>query len=157
MSEPHSDIGVSLWGPGQALCFKTNMTTSASCSTPTTPSYSQSLELETRMLDGSAMVTIPAHVPPLHTTVISTGPAADCRHAVCPPEMQQIPTTLATIPRPLSSSVKPTTGKTRMRGRTEDPCQLAPLKKRKIQVSSMHYDTIEYDFQVTHNYYALYS
>ena len=27
MSEPHSDIGVSLWGPGQALCFKTNMTT----------------------------------------------------------------------------------------------------------------------------------
>ena len=28
MSEPHSDIGVSLWGPGQALCFKTaNMST----------------------------------------------------------------------------------------------------------------------------------
>ena len=26
MSEPHSDIGVSLWGPGQAL-FKTNMAT----------------------------------------------------------------------------------------------------------------------------------
>ena len=27
MSEPHSDIGVSLWGPGQALCFKPSLST----------------------------------------------------------------------------------------------------------------------------------
>ena len=27
MSDPHSDVGVNLWGPGQALCFKTNMAT----------------------------------------------------------------------------------------------------------------------------------
>lgn len=27
MSEPHSDIGVNLWGPGQALCFKADMST----------------------------------------------------------------------------------------------------------------------------------
>lgn len=76
---------------------------------------------------GSTMVS---HVPPLHTVI--SGPAADCRHAVCPsvrPEMQ-IPTTLSGLPR------TSTTGKTKMRGRTEDPCQIAPLKKRKIQVST---------------------
>lgn len=112
---------------------------SASCSTPTTPSYSQSLDLETRMLDGSTMpmigstmVSIPTHVPPPLHTVIS-GPAADCRHAVCPsvrPDMQ-VPTTLSGLPRTSTAA-----SKTKMRGRTEDPCQIAPLKKRKIQVRS---------------------
>lgn len=105
-------------------------------STPTTPSYSQSLDLETRMLDSSTMMPIPTHAPPLHTTVIS-GPIADYRHAVCPPvrpEMQ-IPTSMTTIPRASSSTqLKATTGKTKLRERTEDPCQIAPLKKRKIKV-----------------------
>ena len=110
----------------------------SSCSTPTTPSYSQTLDLETRMLDGSTMVAIPAaaHVSPLQTTVISTGPAADhCRHVVCPPTGRselQIPTTMSTLPGTSSSSMKI---KTKLNRRTEDPCRLAPLKKRKIHVS----------------------
>lgn len=123
-------------------CVHFSLLQSASCSTPTTPSYSQSLDLETRMLDGSTMpmigstmVSIPSHVPPLHTVI--SGPAADCRHAVCPsvrPEIQ-IPTG---IPR------TSTTGKTKIRGRTEDPCQIAPLKKRKIQVSTTHIASSEH-------------
>jgi hypothetical protein len=142
MSEPHSDIGVSLWGPGQALCFKTNMTTS--CNTPTTPSYSQSLELENRMLDGSTMVTIPTHVSPLQAAVISTGPTADCsRHVVCRrPELQLGPqTTIASMPMPMpgGATIK-SGGISKMRGVTEDPCQLAPLKKRKIQVETLSPD-----------------
>jgi hypothetical protein len=119
------------------MCFKPNMATS--CSTPpTTPSYSQSLELEHRMLDGSTMVTIPG-LSPLQTTVIST---ADCsRHVVCqPPGLGrpelQIHTAQTTIARiPMHGAAK-----SKMRGRTEDPCQLAPLKKRKIQLETLSPD-----------------
>lgn len=103
------------------------------CSTPTTPSYSQSLELENRMLDGS---TIPAaaHASAMQTTVISSGPNVDCRHVVCQPSGRQFQiqtTSVASISLP-GSSFKAT--RTKPRARTEDPCQLAPLKKRKIQV-----------------------
>lgn len=92
------------------------------------------LDGSTMPMIGSTMVSIPAHVPPLHTVI--SGPAADCRHAVCPsvrPEMQ-IPTTLSGLPRTSTS------GKTKMRGRTEDPCQIAPLKKRKIQLEMLSPD-----------------
>ena len=90
------------------------------------------------MLDGSTMaVTIPTHVSPLQATVISTGPTADCsRHIVCQPapgrhELHLAPhTAIAGIPMHGRTG-----GKSKMRA-TEDPCQLAPLKKRKIQVSS---------------------
>lgn len=85
--------------------------------TPTTPPYSQSLELESRMLDVSTMHGyVPS--PCMHTTVIA---GADQRHAVAAPERQHIPV----IPAPKS------------RGRAKnfvDPCDIAPLKKRRIQV-----------------------
>ena len=84
------------------------------------------------MLDGSTMVTIPTHVSPLQTAIISTGPTADCsRHVVCRPGLQLGPQTTAIASMPLPG----TTLKSKMRPGTEDPCQLAPLKKRKIQVS----------------------
>ena len=90
------------------------------------------------MLDGSTMVTIPTHVSPLQAAVISTGPTADCsRHVVCQPGrpgLQLGPqTALAGMPMP-GTTIK-SGGKSKMRACTEDPCQLAPLKKRKIQVS----------------------
>ena len=89
------------------------------------------------MLDGSTMVTIPTHVSPLQAAVISTGPTADCsRHVVCRrPGLQLGPqTTIASMPMPGGATIK-SGGISKMRGVTEDPCQLAPLKKRKIQVS----------------------
>ena len=102
---------------------------SASSTPPTTPSYSQSLELENRMLDGSSMVLAapaPVGVAPLHTTVISGPSIAECRHPVCP--------TAAELQLP-SVSIKTSTASSKAkRGRIEDPCQIAPLKKRKIQV-----------------------
>jgi hypothetical protein len=95
------------------------------------------------MLDGSTMVT---HVSPLHAAVISTGPTADCsrhvvcqpgRHVVCQPgihELQLGPqTTMASMLMP-GATIK-SGGTSKMRAVTEDPCRLAPLKKRKIQVS----------------------
>jgi hypothetical protein len=105
------------------------------------------------MLDGSTMVTIPG-LSPLQTTVIST---ADCsRHVVCqPPGLGrpelQIHTAQTTIARiPMHGAAK-----SKMRGRTEDPCQLAPLKKRKIQVRSSHYFALAKCTLVFHYYYTL--
>lgn len=111
-----------------------------SCNTPTTPSYSQSLELEHRMLDGSTMVTIPTHVPPLQATVISTGPTADCsRHIVCQPGGRPRPELQHHHPQATIANIMPgpskAGGKSKMRASSDDPCHIAPLKKRKIHVS----------------------
>ena len=107
------------------------------------------------MLDGSTMglAPRPAHLSPLHTTVISGPAAADCRHTVCLPPVRrpelQIPTTLEAIPHP-STMLKAITGKAKLRGRTEDPCRIAPLKKRKIQVCLSY--KINNDNKTLYNY-----
>lgn len=132
MNEPHAhpEIGVSLWGPGQALATAYKPTSCSSvntsnASTPTTPPYSQSLELENKILDVSTM----GIAPTTYTTVIASG--GDTRHVACrpPPPLQPI----HSLP-------------TSKRGRSKtfvDPCVIAPLKKRRIQVEMLNPDERE--------------
>ena len=127
MNEPQSEIGVSIWGPGQALATAYKTTTSSvnasNASTPTTPPYSQTLDLENKMLDVSTM----GLAPTTYTTVIASG---ENRHAVCRPPQ----------PPPLQR-IHPTPTSKRGRSKTfVDPCVIAPLKKRRIQVEMLSPD-----------------
>lgn len=122
MSE-QPDINVSLWGPGQSF-YKTTapVTRTTAAATPTTPPYSQCLDLENRMLDVS---TMHAYVPPpcMHTTVIA---GTDRRHSG---------QAAATPERPLPTVAHASAPKSRARAKNfVDPCDIAPLKKRRIQV-----------------------
>ena len=90
------------------------------------PAYSQCLELENKMLDSPSSC--------MHTTVIS---GSSRRQPVCagPP-----PLIAPTISLPGTSSS--TSGK-RSRKNYVDPCVIAPLKKRRIQVGRREHATLD--------------
>lgn len=112
---------MSLWGPGQAIYKPTTTSAQASNagSNPTTPAYSQCLELENKMLGspGSCM----------HTTVIAGSPR---QQPVCPGPP---PLIAPSISLPSTSA-----GKRSRKNQYVDPCVIAPLKKRRIQVDLLN-------------------
>ena len=102
------------------------------------PAYSQCLDLENKMLDS------PIAGSCMHTTVISG--SSRSRQPVCagPP-----PLIAPSISLPGTTSSSSTSGK-RSRKNYVDPCVIAPLKKRRIQVGSTNVIMQPTHFMYTH-------
>jgi hypothetical protein len=123
---------ISIWAPGQSIIGRTyqplktlsNDSIPSSCSVP---EYSQSLDLESTILLSSAMnMSSPNCLP---TTVI----AGQERQPVCEPGHHQI-----TVTPTATRTINPRQGR---RNKTfVDPCEIAPLKKRRIQVDMLNPD-----------------
>ena len=120
---------MSIWGSGPALVGYQPIkpiTTETVHSSSTTPEYSQSLNLESTMLLSSGMnLSSPNCMP---TTVI----AGQDRQPVC--ESQQSSSTII----PQQRSINPRQG--RRNKSFVDPCEIAPLKKRRIQLQLLNPD-----------------
>lgn len=119
---------MSLWGPMPhsykpvaTTCIATNTKQHSNCSTPSTPPYSQTLALENQM------------VGPLSQCLVGGNNRQHLPAA--PPAASSVSMTL--IPSQASGSAS---GKRTRKTNFIDPCTIAPLKKRRIQVEMLSPD-----------------
>lgn len=116
---------MSVWG-SQTQLYKPSSQPASTCSTPSTPPYSMSLDLERKMLEPLGPSSCKMMQPGL--LVSDNG----SRQPVA-------------VPPPLISTTTANSPSVGSKRKTEylDPCQIAPLKKRKIQVDLLAPDEKE--------------